>query len=79
MKIGNDHKGNADGTVKLSKWEVDLICEGLISIIGDIPEDHPDLEVASNLHKQMNALFDLMEDSKFPYTKIEATEASDDR
>ena len=71
MKIGNDHKGNADGTVTLSKWEVDLICEGLISIIGDIPEDHPDLEVASNLHKQMNALFNLMEDKEFPYTKIE--------
>jgi len=71
MKIGNDHKGNADGIVTLSKWEVDLICEGLISIIGDIPEDHPDLEVASNLHKQMNALFNLMEDKEFPYTKIE--------
>jgi len=79
MKILNDHKGNADGSVTLSKWEVDLICEGLISIIGDIPEDHPDLEVASTLHKSMNALFDLMEDSKFPYTKIEATEASDER
>ena len=71
MKIGNDHKGNVDGTVTLSKWEVDLICEGLISIIGDIPDEHPDLEVASNLHKQMNALFDLMEDKEFPYTKIE--------
>ena len=71
MKIGNDHKGNADGTVTLSKWEVDLICEGLISIIGDIPYEHPDLEVAANLHKQMNALFDLMEDKEFPYTKIE--------
>ena len=71
MKIGNDHKGEVNGTVTLSKWEVDLICEGLISIIGDIPEDHPDLEVASNLHKQMNALFDLMEDKEFPYTKIE--------
>ena len=71
MKILNDHKEQVDGTVKLSKWEVDLICEGLISIIGDVPEDHPDLEVASNLHKQMNALFDLMEDKEFPYTKIE--------
>jgi len=71
MKILNDHKEQVDGTVKLSKWDVDLICEGLISIIGDIPEDHPDLEVASNLHKQMNALFDLMEDKEFPYTKIE--------
>jgi len=71
MKILNDHKEQVDGTVKLSKWEVDLICEGLISIIGDIPEDHPDLEVASNLHKQMNALFNLMEDKEFPYTKIE--------
>ena len=79
MKIGNDHKGEVNGDVNLSKWEVDLICEGLISIIGDIPDEHPDLEVASNLHKQMNALFNLMEDSKFPYTKIEATEASDDR
>ena len=74
MKIGNDHKGNADGTVTLSKWEVDLICEGLISIIGDIPEGHPDLEVAANLHKQMNALFNLMEDKTFPYTKIEDTD-----
>jgi len=71
MKILNDHKEQVDGTVKLGKWEVDLICEGLISIIGDIPEDHPDLEVASNLHKQMNALFNLMEDKEFPYTKIE--------
>jgi hypothetical protein len=71
MKIGNDHKGEVNGDVNLSKWEVDLICEGLISIIGDIPEDHPDLEVASNLHKQMNALFNLMEDKEFPYTKIE--------
>jgi len=69
MMILNDHKEQVDGTVKLGKWEVDLICEGLISIIGDIPEDHPDLEVASNLHKQMNALFNLMEDKEFPYTK----------
>jgi hypothetical protein len=69
MKIGNDHNGNADGTVKLSKWEVDLICEGLISIIGDIPEEHPDLDVAAKLHTQMNALFHLMEDEEFPYTK----------
>ena len=69
MKILNDHKEQVDGTVKLSKWEVDLICEGLISIIGDVPEDHPDLEVACNLHKQMNALFNLMEDKEFPYTK----------
>ena len=74
MKILNDHKEQVDGTVKLSKWEVDLICEGLISIIGDIPDEHPDLEVASNLHKQMNALFDLMEDKTFPYTKIEDTD-----
>jgi len=69
MKIGNDHNGNADGTVKLSKWEVDLICEGLISIIGDIPEEHPDLDVASKLLTQMNALFNLMNDQDFPYTK----------
>ena len=48
MKIGNDHKGKANGDVNLSKWEVDLICEGLISIIGDIPEEHPDLDVAAN-------------------------------
>jgi hypothetical protein len=74
MKIGNDHKGEVNGDVNLSKWEVDLICEGLISIIGDIPEDHPDLEVASTLHKSMNALFDLMEDKEFPYTKIEDTD-----
>ena len=71
MKILNDSKEKVDGTVILSKWEVDLICEGLISIIGDIPDEHPDLEVAANLHKQMNALFDLMEDKEFPYTKIE--------
>jgi len=71
MKILNDHKGEVDGSITLSKWEVDLICEGLISIIGDIPEDHPDLEVASTLHKSMNALFNLMEDKEFPYTKIE--------
>ena len=69
MKIGNDHKGKVNGDVNLSKWEVDLICEGLISIIGDIPEGHPDLDVACKLHIQMNALFDLMEDKEFPYTK----------
>lgn len=69
MKILNDHNGNADGTVKLSKWEIDLICEGLISIIGDIPEEHPDLDVANKLHISMNALFYLMEDKEFPYTK----------
>lgn len=69
MKIGNDHNGNVNGDVNLSKWEVDLICEGLISIIGDIPEEHPDLDVASKLHTQMNALFNLMEDKEFPYTK----------
>lgn len=74
MKILNDSKEKVDGTVILSKWDVDLICEGLISIIGDIPEDHPDLEVAANLHKQMNALFNLMEDKEFPYTKIEDTD-----
>ena len=74
MKILNDHNGSVDGSIILSKWEVDLICEGLISIIGDIPEDHPDLEVASTLHKSMNALFNLMEDKEFPYTKIEDTD-----
>ena len=62
MKIGNDHNGKVNGDVNLSKWEVDLICEGLISIIGDIPEGHPDLDVACKLHIQMNALFNLMED-----------------
>ena len=69
MKILNDHEERVTGTVMLSKWEVDLICEGLISIIGDIPEDHPDLDVASKLHTQMNALFNLMDDKNFPYTK----------
>ena len=69
MKILNDYKGVPDGTVMLSKWEIDLICEGLISIIGDIPEDHPDLDVASKLHAQMHALFNLMDDKDFPYTK----------
>ena len=69
MKIGNDHEGKVNGDVNLSKWEVDLICEGLISIIGDIPEEHPDLDVACKLHTQMNALFNLMEDKEFPYTK----------
>jgi hypothetical protein len=59
MKIGNDHNGNVNGDVNLSKWEVDLICD----------EEHPDLDVASKLHTQMNALFNLMEDKKFPYTK----------
>ena len=63
MKIGNDHNGQVNGDVNLSKWEVDLICEGLISIISDIPEGHPDLDVACKLHIQMNALFDLMEES----------------
>ena len=69
MKIGNDHEGKVNGDVNLSKWEVDLICEGLISIIGDIPEEHPDLDVANKLHVQMNALFNLMNDQDFPYTK----------
>ena len=69
MKILNDHEERVTGAVMLSKWEVDLICEGLISIIGDIPEDHPDLDVASKLHTQMNALFNLMDDKNFPYTK----------
>lgn len=69
MKIGNDHEGKVNGDVNLSKWEVDLICEGLISIIGDIPEEHPDLDVAAKLHVQMNALYDLLEQQ-------EATEAS---
>ena len=61
MKILNDHKGNVDGTVQLTSWEVDLICEGLISIIGDIPEDHPDLDVATRLHISMNALYDTLQ------------------
>ena len=69
MKILNDYKGVPDGTVMLSKWEIDLICEGLISIIGDIPEEHPDLDVANKLHVQMNALFNLLNDQDFPYTK----------
>jgi hypothetical protein len=69
MKILNDYKGVPDGTVMLSKWEIDLICEGLISIIGDIPEEHPDLDVAAKLHVQMNALYDLL-------GQQEATEAS---
>ena len=61
MKILNDHNGNVDGTIELSSWEVDLICEGLISIIGDIPEDHPDLDVASKLHMSMNALYNILQ------------------
>ena len=61
MKILNDHNGSANGTVELSSWEVDLICEGLISIIGDIPEDHPDLDVASKLHMSMNALYNMLQ------------------
>ena len=61
MKILNDHNGNVDGTIELSSWEVDLICEGLISIIGDIPEDHPDLDVASKLHMSMNALYNMLQ------------------
>jgi hypothetical protein len=61
MKILNDHKGNVDGTVQLTSWEVDLICEGLISIIGDIPEEHPDLDVANRLHISMNALYDILQ------------------
>lgn len=61
MKILNDHDGNVNGTIELTSWEVDLICEGLISIIGDIPEDHPDLDVASKLHISMNALYDLLQ------------------
>lgn len=61
MKILNDHNGNVDGTIELSSWEVDLICEGLISIIGDIPEDHPDLDVASKLHMSMNALYSMLQ------------------
>ena len=69
MKILNDHNEKANGNIILSKWEVDLICEGLISIIGDIPENHPDLDVASKLHAQMHALFNLMDDKDFPYTK----------
>ena len=61
MKILNDHNGEVDGTIELSSWEVDLICEGLISIIGDIPEDHPDLDVASKLHMSMNALYSMLQ------------------
>jgi hypothetical protein len=61
MKILNDHDGNVNGTIELSSWEVDLICEGLISIIGDIPEDHPDLDVASKLHMSMNALYNMLQ------------------
>ena len=61
MKILNDHNGEVDGTIELSSWEVDLICEGLISIIGDIPEDHPDLDVASKLHMSMNALYNMLQ------------------
>lgn len=61
MKILNDHDGKVNGTIELSSWEVDLICEGLISIIGDIPEDHPDLDVASKLHMSMNALYNMLQ------------------
>lgn len=61
MKILNDHNGQVNGTVQLTSWEVDLICEGLISIIGDIPEEHPDLDVANKLHISMNALYDILQ------------------
>ena len=77
MKIGNDHNGQVNGDVNLSKWEVDLICEGLISIISDIPEGHPDLDVACKLHIQMNALFNLMEDKEFPYTNDDGPKCID--
>ena len=69
MKILNDHNEKANGNIILSKWEVDLICEGLISIIGDIPEDHPDLDVASSLHTQMNALYNLLEAKEERYDR----------
>ena len=69
MRILNDHNEKANGNIILSKWEVDLICEGLISIIGDIPEDHPDLDVASSLHTQMNALYNLLEAKEERYDR----------
>ena len=61
MKILNDSNGNVDGSVILSKWEADLIAEALIGLIGDIPEDHPDLDVASSLHSSMNALYETLD------------------
>jgi hypothetical protein len=71
MKILNDHKGEVDGTCVLSAWEADLICEGLVHLMTDIPDEHPDMPVASNLHSKMNALFNLLEARDFPYTPVE--------
>jgi hypothetical protein len=64
MRILNDHEGEVNGTISLSRWEADLICEALIGLIGDIPEGHDDLEVASELHKSMNAFYNLLEDNQ---------------
>jgi hypothetical protein len=61
MRILNDHNGNIDGSVILSCWDADLIAEALVSLIGDIPEEHPDLDVAARLHNQMLSLFDALE------------------
>ena len=61
MRILNDHDGNLDGTVQLSCWDADLIAEALCSLISDIPEEHPDLDVACKLHTQMLNLFDALE------------------
>ena len=61
MKILNDSNGDIDGTVQLSCWDADLLAEALCSLISDIPEEHPDLDVAAKLHTQMLSLFDALE------------------
>ena len=57
MKILNDHNGNIDGTIQINGWEADLLCEALVILMGDIPEEHDDLKVAADLHKKMHAVF----------------------
>lgn len=58
MKIFNEHGGSERvvGDIRVSKWEVSLLIEAVDALCADLPQDHPDYEIASAMLDQLIAL-----------------------
>lgn len=58
MKIFNEHGGTERvvGDIRVSKWEVSLLIEAVHGLCGELPQDHPDYEIASAMLDQLIAL-----------------------
>ena len=58
MKIFNEHGGTERvvGDIRVSKWEVSLLIEAVDALCLELPQDHPDYEIASAMLDQLIAL-----------------------